>query len=85
MPDGGSQITGLGVGDVLTVSAAARALGIREAEARAWLRGCDLVRHVAGRERVIWGDVLAAIRRGDEPPEKDAPRPRGATLPRARL
>jgi hypothetical protein len=57
--------TGLGPGDLLTVSEAARAMRMREAEARSWLRGEGLVRHLAGRERVIWGDVLARLRAVD--------------------
>lgn len=72
MADGGRP-TGLGTGDVLTPSEAARALRMREADALEWLRTRGLVRHVAGRERIIWGDVLSAIRTGDLPVEVAAP------------
>lgn len=90
MADGATEETGplvgLREGDVLTVTSAARALRMREADARAWLRDEDLIRTVAGRERVIWGDVLACIRRGDTPKAQTRPDARrGGSLPRARL
>jgi hypothetical protein len=81
-----APLLGLGSGDVLTVTSAARALHMREADARAWLRDEDLIRTVAGRERVLWGDVLAAIRRGDTPKcQQTGDKRRGGSLPRARL
>lgn len=57
-------------GAVLSVSAAARALGLRQADAVAWLRASGLVRRilvprddgVVEVERVLWDDVLARIR-----------------------
>jgi hypothetical protein len=70
----GGRLVGLSAGDVLTPSEAARALRMREADALTWLRDRGLVRAVAGRERVIWGDVLSAIRTGDAPVEVAAPR-----------
>lgn len=53
---------------VLSVSAAARALGGRRIDAVAWMRGVGLV-HAgpSGRELVIWGDVLDALRRNVQP------------------
>ena len=82
MGDGGALV-GLGVGDVLTVTTAAKALHMREVDARAWLEKRGLVLRVAGRERVIWGDVLVAMRRGDDlSGPVAAPRPH-ATLRRS--
>lgn len=74
--------TGLGLGDVLTLEEACAALRVRESVARAWLRDRGLVVHVAGRDLVVWADVLDALRRG--PPEATATRParvRGTPLP----
>ena len=67
----------LGEGAVLSVSAAAAELGLREADAVAWLRAQGLVAVVRlpggrGVERVSWRRVLAAIESGVEP---DAPAP----------
>lgn len=59
--------TGLGSGDVLTVSEAAAALRMRQSHARRWLRDRGLVVEVAGRPRVPWGRVLAAL--GGREPE----------------
>jgi hypothetical protein len=73
---------GLGLGDVLTVREAVRALRIAEAEGRRWLETEGLIRHVAGRPRVIWGDVVARIRAGEPQDEKPETRPR---LRRGRL
>lgn len=58
--------------DVLTVPAVARELRIPRKEAQCWLDGHGCVRVVAGQARVIWGDVLAALRR-DNPGAIDAP------------
>jgi hypothetical protein len=66
--------TGLGLGDVLTVREAVAALRVREATGRAWLREHRLIVEVAGVERVVWGDVLSALRRGAP---KDGPTRRG--------
>jgi hypothetical protein len=48
--------------DVVSVSVAARALHIRDSVAAGWLRKHGLVLQIAGRQRVIWGDVLEAAR-----------------------
>ena len=56
------RLFGLGVGDLLTVREACRALRMREGDGRRWLDEEQLVRRVAGRPRVVWGDVLARIR-----------------------
>lgn len=53
---------GVGPCDVLTVPEAVAMLGMREPEARGWLADHDLVHDVAGRERVIAGDLAEAIR-----------------------
>ena len=54
--------------DLLTVAQTIRRLGFRAGEAREWLETHRLVREVAGRKRVIWGDVLAVIRRASPIP-----------------
>jgi hypothetical protein len=66
--------------DVLTITQAAQRLGMRREEARAWLLAHDLVRLVAGEERVIWGDVLDALRG-----TPDRPRTPVSGIPRAKL
>ena len=50
----------LGAGAVFTLREAARLLGWTGAEA--WIRRQGIVRRVDGRERVVWGDVLDAVR-----------------------
>lgn|GEM_PF-4359143 len=75
---------GLMPGDVLDVTAAARALQVREAHGIRWLRDHGLVRLMrlpgdrrsATVERVIWGDVLDLLRAAEplEPPPAPAPR-----------
>lgn len=53
---------GLGPCDVLTMAEAIAMLGMREPDARRWLANHSLVHDVAGRERVIAGDLAEAIR-----------------------
>lgn len=53
---------GLGPCDVLTVPEAVALLGMREPDARRWLAEHDLIHEVAGRQRVIAGDLTEAIR-----------------------
>lgn len=75
---------GLMPGDVLDVTTAANALGVREAHGIRWLREHGLVRVMrlhgdrrsATVERVIWGDVLEKLRAAEplEPPPAPAPR-----------
>jgi hypothetical protein len=48
--------------DVLTVTDAARELQADRKEVRAWLHRSGVMRQVLGQERVIWGDVLDALR-----------------------
>ena len=69
--------TGLGPCDLLTVAEAVRALRIREADARRWIRERGLVRRVEGRDLVVWGEVVRAISGAVEEPPSAAPRPRG--------
>lgn len=57
----------LGEAAVFTLSAAAELLPFANADARRWLRASGVVRHLCGREFVIWGDVLTLIRDGDAP------------------
>ena len=52
----------LGVSDVLTINEVVRELQMRRSVVRRWLEEKRLIRVVMGRERVIWGDVLAAMR-----------------------
>lgn len=74
------QRLALGAAAVLSPTRAAELLPAREAVALAWLRARGLVREVRGLgEVVIWGDVVAAIMRG-EGPEETAPPPRRATV-----
>ena len=54
---------------VLTVAQAARALHMREADARDWLESQGLVLCCAGRRRVIWADVLRTLRQSSQPGE----------------
>lgn len=67
------QRLALGAAAVLPVALAADPLPIADDEARRWLRDHGLVRNLAGREVVVWGDVLDALREG-------APTPKGRTL-----
>lgn len=50
------------IADVLTVAEVARRLRMRPDDAGTWLADRDLVRDIAGRRRVVWGDVLDALR-----------------------
>lgn len=60
--------------DLLTPAEAVREVGGRASVTRAWLEDRGLIRDVpALGRRVIWGDVLEAIRRAGEP----APPPPG--------
>jgi hypothetical protein len=68
---------------LVTIGVAVRAMRVRRSLAVAWLREHQLVRNVAGRERVIWGDVLRVIR-GDGQAALRA-RPTFKGLPRERL
>lgn len=52
----------LGPATILTLACAARLLQMRRVDAIDWLHARGLVVTCAGRERVIWGDVLAALR-----------------------
>lgn len=54
------RLRGLGPCDLLTIAEAVRVLGIREREGRALLVRRGLVRHYAGRPRVLVGDLVAA-------------------------
>lgn len=79
----------LGEGAVLSVSAAAAELGLRESDAVAWLRARGLVATVrlpGGREveRVVWRRVLAAVEAGDEPAAPSPPVPYHEPLRRSK-
>lgn len=55
----------LGEAAVLTPAQAAQLLPWEDAAAAEWLRRRDLIRRVDGREVVVWGDVVEAVRQGD--------------------
>jgi hypothetical protein len=54
-------------GDVVCIARAARGLRMRTTVAATRMRKAGLVRLIAGRERVVWGDVLEAVRRAPDP------------------
>ena len=51
---------------MLPEAQAAILLPMNDREARCWLRHNGLVHDLEGRRVVVWGDVLAAIRKSDE-------------------
>lgn len=48
--------------DLLSVADAVREMGIADKDAREWLRTEGLLVDLAGRDRVIWGEVLDRLR-----------------------
>ena len=54
----------LGLGAVLSLSAAARLLPVSDADARSWLRARGLVSDLDGRAVVVWQRVCAALAAG---------------------
>ena len=70
---------------VFSISRAAELLPVRDCDARRWLRDRRLIRELAGRSVVVWGDVLDVLE--DDSPERlrPSPRPRRISLPRTRL
>jgi hypothetical protein len=69
----GPAIRGLGPCDVLTVEEAVAVIGIRRADALRWMEGLGVIHDVAGRKRVVAGDLVEAIRgNGGRVREKDA-------------
>lgn len=73
----------LGAAAVVTVATATSLLPLGDKEARTWLRDRGLVRDLLGRQVVVWGDVLDALKGDDGGPTEERP-PRVA-LPRTRL
>ena len=72
-PQPGPAICGLGPCDVLTVEEAVAVIGIRRADALRWMDGLGVIHDVAGRKRVVAGDLVEAIRgNGGRVREKDA-------------
>jgi hypothetical protein len=53
--------------EVISVNRTVRHLPWRDAHVRRWLRASGLIYTVDGREVVVWGDVLDAIRRQRDP------------------
>jgi len=71
----------LGPCSILTVGEAVAELGMRDADAIAWLREHDLICMVAGRRRVVAGDLADAVRGAPSPSSKPAkPRKRKRSL-----
>jgi hypothetical protein len=58
----------LGDAAVVTVHEAAKRLPITDSDAEQFLRERGLVRSLKGKEVVIWGDVLAALRGSSSSP-----------------
>ena len=72
-PQPGPAIRGLGPCDVLTVEEAVAVIGIRRSDALRWMAGLEIIHEVAGRRRVIAGDLAEAIRgNGGKVRERDA-------------
>lgn len=69
---------GQGRDEVVALRKAARRLPGREADIRRWLREQGLVRDLAGREVVVWGEVLDAMPKTTEPKIRQ---PRKAAAP----
>lgn len=69
----------LGADAVLPLQQAAALLPMADREAREWLRDRGLVRQLAGRDVVIWGDITDALRANETPPPSvpSPPRPHG--------
>jgi hypothetical protein len=57
-----SERRAIGPCNILTVHEAVRELGIRHMDAVRWLEARKLIHMVAGRRRVIAGDLIEAIR-----------------------
>lgn len=75
----------LGLGAVLSLSAAARLLPVSDAEARRWLRARALVSMLCGREVVLWWDVVRALACDDDPGNGSGNAAPAAPLPRVSL
>ncbi len=58
----------LGASGVFALSKAAKLLPLRDSDARGWLRQKGLVLNLEGREVVVWGDVVEALRAHDITP-----------------
>ena len=68
----------LGAAAILSLSETARLLPMADGKAREWLRRNGLVRDLAGRSVVIWGDVIDELRRV----KIEDVRPTRASIPR---
>lgn len=64
---------GLGPCDLLTLEAACRVLKMSDAEGRAFLVARGLVRHFAGRPRVVAGELVRAHDEADQEPVQQVP------------
>ncbi len=68
---------------LVNLTRAARLLGMRDADARRWLRRHGLILSLDGRPRVRWGAVLDVLEGNAVPPVADPPR--RTSLPRSGL
>ncbi len=66
---------------VLTLTEAAEALRVRRSAGLAWLRDRGLIVRVGDAERVVWGDVLDELHRGQPRARVDRPGRRRVDLP----
>lgn len=74
----------MGSSATLTLGEAVALLPVQDAEAREWLRGNGLVRDLLGREVVVWGDVVDAIKAGNDPTvcgSKESSKPKAVKAP----
>jgi hypothetical protein len=73
---------GLGPCDLLTVEQACRVLRMNDREGRAFLVARGLVKHFAGRPRVVAGELVRAF---DEADQEEPARPAAPALRRVSL
>lgn len=75
----------LGAAAVLPEAQAVALLPMNDREARRWLRHNGLVHDLEGRRVVVWGEVLAAIKKDDIEPSPMPPTTSTPVLRRAKL
>ena len=83
-PDVREARLALGRAAVLPVSRAAALLPLRDSEAREAIEAAGIVRLLAGKRVVVWGDVLDCVLTAEQEREP-APNPRPTRLPRSPL
>lgn len=75
----------LGSAAILTPRQAAEMLPVADADALDWLEQHGLIRYMAGRKVVVWGDVVEAIRAADPRTIARPPSQSRGTLKRVKL